>query len=37
MIMPVEAYTTLQESGGNSFAGVHKFVVGAEGEVVTHT
>jgi len=37
MILPLEAYQTLQDQGGQRFAGVHKFVVGADGEVMTHS
>jgi len=37
MVLPLEAYQTLQDFGGQRFADVHKFVVGADGEMVTHT
>jgi hypothetical protein len=37
MVLPLEAYQTLQDYGSERFADVHKFVVGADGEVATHT
>jgi len=37
MVLPLEAYQTLQDYGPERFADVHKFVVGPDGEVMTNT